>query len=206
MFRASLPLLIALLLVSTLALGTPIKSSYSLPPETEIFTLEVSRDSFLKQGSEKDNEGSNIILDLQSSDKHRPVIAFNQTQLVEVVENSIVQSAVLKLYVSDNGNNWGPSGNSIGVYRLLANWAEGNGWNQENNVAGAGSGVTWACAIDSDISNNNNDCSTQWNGGSFQTPAADSVLITSDVVNQWVELDVTSDIIAFLDGSATNYG
>lgn len=66
--------------------------------------------------------------------------------------------------------------------------------------------MTWACAIDSDISNNLNDCAVQWNGGSYQTPVTDTVLVTNGIGNEWIEFDVTSDVQAFLAGSASNKG
>jgi hypothetical protein len=195
-----------LLLAATIVPFVPAEKAYSLLPETESFIISAQKDSFLKQGSQSHNEGANLILDLQSSDKHRPVVAFDQNQIVNLLNGRQLSSAILKLYVNDNGNNWGPGGNNIGAYRLLTDWQEGDGWNLGNNIPGAGAGATWACPIDSDISNNQINCATQWDGGSFQSPATSSVLVTNNLVNQWISFNVTSDVKAFLDGSAVDYG
>lgn len=184
----------------------PIEKAYSLLPTTETFTFTAQKDSFIKQGSQTHNEGASVILNIISSDKHRPIIAFDINAIGAAVDGRPLQSAILRLYVTENGNNWGPDGNMIGAHKVLEDWHEGNGWNLGNSVAGTGSGVTWGCAIDSDISNNQNDCATQWDGGSFQSTATGSALIMNNLVNQWVEFNVTSDVQVFLDGTEPNYG
>lgn len=59
--------------------------------------------------------------------------------------------------------------------------------------------------MDSDIANNQANCVSQWNGGTFGAETS-AVLITNNMVNQWIEFDVTSDVQAFLNGTANNYG
>lgn len=58
-------LLALVLLAATTITSIPVYKSYSLPPETETYVVPVQKDSFLKQGSAKHNEGANPILDLQ---------------------------------------------------------------------------------------------------------------------------------------------
>jgi hypothetical protein len=168
--------------------------------------LNTTKDSFLTQGNAKQNEGINPILKIISSDKNRPVIAFDQTSVEIAAAGETLQSAKLRLYITDNGNNWGPTGRNIAMHSLTQNWEEGNGWNTGNNISGNGNGVTWNCPVDTDISNNQDDCITQWNGGSFTSIATDTVLITNNMVNQFIEFDVTSDVQAFLDGTQNNFG
>ena len=42
--------------------------------------------------------------------------------------------------------------------------------------------------------------------GSYVSTATDSVLITNDMINQFIEFDVTSDVQAYLDGTKSNFG
>lgn len=168
--------------------------------------LNATKDSFLTQGNAKQNEGINPILGIKSSDKFRPVIAFDQNRIEIAAAGETLQSAKLRLYITDNANNWGPNGRNIIIHTITQDWEEGNGWNTGNNISGAGNGVTWNCPIDSDISNNQDDCTVQWNGGSFEPALTDTVLITNDMINQFIEFDVTSDVQAYLDGTATNFG
>ncbi|MGI0077175.1 MAG: DNRLRE domain-containing protein, partial [Nitrosopumilaceae archaeon] len=168
--------------------------------------LNPIKDSFLTQGNAKENEGINPILRIISSDKNRPIIAFDQNRIDIAAVDETLQSATLRVYITDNGNNWGPDGRNIAVHRILEDWIEGNGWNTGNNISGNGTGTTWNCAIDSDISNNQDDCGVQWGGGNINSTATDIVLITNNMVNQFIEFDVTSDIQQFLGDTVTNHG
>jgi len=134
------------------------------------------------------------------------IIAFDQNKIEIAAAGETLQSATLRIYIVDNGNNWGPNGRNIGVHKILDDWDEGNGWNVGNNISGTGSGVTWNCAIDDDISNNQDDCAVQWDGGNIDATPTNTVLITNDMINQFIEFDVTSDIQAFVDGTASNFG
>lgn len=173
---------------------------------TSLDAIKVGKDSFLTLGNAKQNEGANEILRIISSDKNRPILSFDQSLITGRTESRMLSSATLRLYIVDNGNNWGPSGGTIVAHRLLSDWVEGNGWNVGNSTSGTGSGVTWNCSTDTNIANNQDDCNTQWNGGSFNTLPTSTVLITNNMVNQWIEFDVTADVQAFIDGTATNYG
>jgi hypothetical protein len=176
----------------------------TIPPGSSLSTMTTNRDSFITQGGPNSNEGANPTLRIISSDKNRPVVAFDQQQLITVVGEKTLQSAKLRLYIVDNGNNWG-SGKPVGSYMLLENWAEGNGWNVGNNIAGTNSGTTWNCPVDINISNNQNNCDTQWEGGNFISTPTNLILITNNMNNQWIEFDVTADVQNFLAGTA-NYG
>ncbi|MGI0004752.1 MAG: DNRLRE domain-containing protein, partial [Candidatus Nitrosotenuis sp.] len=171
---------------------------------SSLSAITSNRDSFITQGGPNGNEGANTILRIISSDKNRPVVAFDQQQIQLATSGKTLQSAKLRLYIVDNGNNWG-FGKPIGSYRLLDNWVEGNGWNVGNNIAGTGSGTTWNCPTDTNISNNQKNCDAQWNGGSFNLIPTNTLLITNSMNGQWIEFDVTSDVQGFLDGVA-NYG
>ena len=200
--------LIIILLTGTTLPIIPINSVYSTSIQNTQTTVDVlvSKDSFLTQGSQSNNEGANPILRIISSDKNRPLVSFDQNTINDNLKfGRTLQSATLRLYITENGNNWS-DGRTIEAHRLLDDWVEGNGWNVNNSISGTGSGTTWGCAIDSDISNNQNNCAIQWNGGMSASLPTGTVLMTNNMVNQWIEFDVTSDVQGFLDESMSNYG
>jgi hypothetical protein len=75
----------------------------------------------------------------------------------------------------------------LSAHRVIKPWTE--------------SGATWNCAIDSNPSNNNLDCSgpTRWSnaGGDFIATASGSVLLPLTLGSAVVEIDVTEDVREF---------
>jgi hypothetical protein len=132
-------------------------------------------------------------------------------------------SATLRLYIEYNGNNWGPDGRTIDVHKVLEEWTEGDGFNDkpitmpssqfnELKNRGNGNGVTWRCATDIEVNNQQTDCDTQWNGATFSATSTDTLTIFKDnpptgtiKTVGWIEFDVTSDVQAFLS-TEQNYG
>ena len=108
-----------------------------------------------------------------------------------------LQSASLKLSIAENSDNWGTTGRLVDVHRLLADWTEGNGHTigSQPNFRGTGEGVTWKCAKDSNIANQNDDCTSPWNGGTFATATAPSVLHLNNQTGD-VSWNVTADVQA----------
>ena len=82
---------------------------------------------------------------------------------------------------------------------LLEDFAEGNGKRSglslDESFPGEGPGVTWRCAEDIDISNQQTDCEDRWDGGSFASPTAPPVAHVNGLSGQ-VEWDVTDDVLA----------
>ncbi|MGH9857783.1 MAG: DNRLRE domain-containing protein, partial [Acidobacteriota bacterium] len=122
-----------------------------------------------------------------------------------------VLSAKLRLTITDNGNNWG-TGRTVDVHRLITNWEEGNG---TENDRGTGSGATWNCSIDSIIANQAKNCNgaTEWEMGKpnepEQHPWIETPSATQTITNNQtgvVEYDVTGDVQSFLSGTNNNYG
>jgi hypothetical protein len=74
------------------------------------------------------------------------------------------------LTIAEPTKGWGKKGGLVTVQKLEAPFAEGSGdsFNQKkkNQNPGSGAGVTWNCAVDSDISNTEAACDVQWLGGS----------------------------------------
>ena len=156
-------------------------------------TLFANADSFLRDGADNTNEGANNLLRIQSSGHNRVVVRFDMTGVSTVG----LQSATLVLTINQNADNWGPTGRLVDAHRLLADWTEGNGHNvgDQPNFRGPGEGVTWNCAKDSNIANMNDDCLSQWNGGTFAAATAAPVLHTNGLTGE-VSWNVTADVLA----------
>src|SRR6185295_1676870 len=126
----------------------------------------------------------------QQSGHNRSLVRFDQTAIASVLAGATLRSAHLELNVQANGDNWGTTGRTVAVHRLTSAWTE--------------AGATWSCADDSNSTNQQADCGSQWNGGAFTVAATASVLHKNGL-RGWVSFDVTSDLAAFL-GSTANYG
>ena len=92
-----------------------------------------------------------------------------------------LQSATLVLIIAENSNNWGTTGRLVDVHRLFVDWPEGNGRNDVMVGGGpgfrrSGQGVTWHCDNDTNIFNQDANCSLLWNSGSYAPATAANVL------------------------------
>src|SRR5262249_4838997 len=89
-------------------------------------------------------------------------------------------------------------GGVVEVHPLLEDFTEGNGKTLDvpfaQRTRGAGDGVTWACASDTNIANLRTDCSPSWKGGNFGA-VTDSVVHTNSTTGE-VSFDVTVDVVA----------
>jgi hypothetical protein len=151
--------------------------------QAQTFTLPATADAFLRQGSANQNHGSDATLQL-SGDGH-VLLRFDQAAIAAAVGSGRLVSASLELFVH-SASNWGADGRPVEAHRLTADWTE--------------AGVTWKCATDSNPANGKPDCATQWDGGSFEDDASDSIVQTS-AEYLWVPFDVTADVAAFLSGT-----
>ena len=184
---------------------------------TEVVTLQASADTYVRSGAPDTNEGGSSFLRLRASGENRALVRFDQAALAQAVGSGAVASASLELDIAENGNNWGSSGRTVSVFRLTSDWAEGNGFVDQGSPPnrGTGSGATWACAIDADISDQGKDCSgtTEWEMAKpnepelhpWAEPATHTVLITNGLTGT-ISFDVTADVQAFLAGGTPNHG
>ncbi|MEW6774692.1 MAG: putative Ig domain-containing protein [Bdellovibrionota bacterium] len=175
--------------------------------------LDAQGDTYVRGGSSNTNEGASSFTQVQSSGNNRALVRFSQVELESALGDGSLISATLELTITENGDNWGSTGRTVDAHRVTVDWAEGNGQVSGHNPSdrGAGSGATWNCAIDSNISNSAKDCigSTEWNmSGSGARPwvtvPTASLLITNSLTGA-VTWNVTSDVDAFLTGTG-NYG
>ncbi len=194
---------------STIGTG---KSFDVTPPQPVTTTFDAQADTYVRNGQNDRNYGSSPFIRVQSSGSNRGMVRFDQSALQAAVGTGTVTSATLRLTIADNGNNWGATGRTVDVYRMLADWAEGTG---TETSRGSGLGATWNCAIDSQIANQAKDCAgmTGWEMGQpnnlsvhpWASNASASQLITNAQTGV-VEYDVTADVTNFINGNLSNYG
>ncbi len=170
-------------------------SGIPIPP-LELTTIA---DSFLREGAQNRNEGANPHLFVQTSGHNRSLVAFDYAAITNYINShGGLTSAKLVLTIAENGTGWGASGRTIDAHRLTEGFAEGNGKDSglpnNQSTRGTGEGATWNCATDILIQNQNDDCSTQWNGGTFAAATAPSVTILNNQTGE-MEWDVTQDVL-----------
>jgi len=163
-------------------------------------TLFAEKDSFIREGIQNTNEGSNEVLRIMGAGliNNRALISFNLDDIQEVSSGKTLQSATIKLYVEKNNLQWN-DGQYISIHNLLTPWDEGNGVNAPVSNLIRSDGVTWNCPVDS-IS-----CNEKWNGGIFNENPSDSIWISNQVDDYWIKFDVTSDIYNYQEANE-NFG
>ncbi len=160
--------------------------------------ITADKDSFLRRGRKNHNEGANLLLHL--GNHRRLVIGFD----LSGVDASAVTSATLVLTINDDHPpaRWSRHGRPVHVHRLLKDWVEGNGkalgLPNPEKTHGTGEGVTWNCAIDTNIANHRADCHPKWRGGTFEATSSDQVVHTNGMSGE-VMWDVTADVQAGAD-------
>jgi hypothetical protein len=173
-------------------------------------SLVAVADTYVRRLASNTSEGASPDLSVTALGRHRSLIRFDQAEIEALVGAGTLVSATLELTVTGNGNNWGTTGRNVNLHRLTSVWEEGNGYvlGSPSPSRGTGSGATWDCAIDADISNTASDCSLSWsmlNGSApFDANPAATLLVTNGLAGA-VLLDVTADVAAFLEGTP-NHG
>jgi len=151
-------------------------------------TVLDSAGTTIKLDSPNQNFGSRPALTLKEGGS-RVLVGFDSAAIAAAVGSASLASATLRLYIGTNAANWGATGRTVDIYRVDAAWTE--------------TGATWNCAVDANPANSVADCATQWNGGTLEPDASDTVVITN-TSSGWIQFDVTADVQAFLAGTAND--
>lgn len=165
-----------------MALGDPVIANQDTYVASADNTSRGTRDSLVVDGT-----GSNRVL-----------VRMLQSDIAASVGSGTVTSAKLELTIKATNTGWPSGGATVSLHRVLKNWTE--------------AGATWNCAIDSNTGNSSADCSgqTAWSMTSGAGTAWDATAIAQATITNGktgvVSLDVTADVVAFLNGSKTNYG
>lgn len=192
---------------ATVALTANTTENFGIAPATT--TLTPSQNSFVEHDGQNANNGASTILELSYEGKDRALIQFNQSQIAAAIGDDPNYTASLVLTIASTNANW-DSGRQIDVDRMNQSWVEGNGSWFQNGNRGTGSGVTWNCSVDTNITNDSANCSgaTAWdmldeNSWPFVGTPTASATITNNETGT-VSFNVTSDVQAFLNGTAND--
>ncbi len=155
-------------------------------------TLYAEKDSFIREGVQNSNDGSNQVLRILGAGpiNNRALISFDLDDIPTISSGKAMESATIKLFVEKNNLRWG-DGQYISIHRLQTQWDEGTGINAPVSNLIKSNGVTWNCPVQ------NVDCSQKWEGGVFNKNPSDSIWISNQVDNYWIKFDVTSDILDY---------
>ncbi len=149
-------------------------------------TVPAAADATIEKGSPNKNLGAQATLVLKEGGS-RVLVRFDAAAITAAVGGGSLATAALQVYIGSNAANWGATGRTVDVYRLDAGWTE--------------AGATWNCGIDGAPGNGQADCAAQWNGGTAEDEATDTIVVTN-ASQGWVQFDVTADVAAFLAGTA----
>ncbi len=140
-----------------------------------------SADSWLNETSKNVNYGTGLYIEAKSNGKDgRGLVQFD---ISEIPTGSTVTSATLSLYISFKGTNWtGATTRTYDVHQVTTSWAEATvSWRVSD-------GGNWGTA-----------------GGDFNATPTASQPTTGTGTGVWMDWTVTSDVSAFVGGTA-NYG
>lgn len=164
-------------------------------PGKTVKLVSLLADSFLREGHPNQNEGANPFLVLRKQGSTRPVVQFD---LSAISLAGLTKATLVMSIASTPSSSWGNAGRPIEVRRLLQSWTEGNGKDvdvpESESTRGSGDGITWSCAIDSNITNHQQNCATDWNGGSLATRTAPTVNVVNGMTGE-ISFDVTQDVL-----------
>ena len=159
------------------------------PSSAVITTLSATADAYLRGALENTNTGSETFVRVRKTGPNRTLVRFDQAAIASAAAVGILQTATLQFNAEFSSTTWG-SGRLVDAHRVTVDWTE--------------AGTTWNCPIDTDPGNLDPDCAVQWAGGTFDATVTGSYTQT-DGFTGTVQIDVTSDVQAFLSGT-TNLG
>ncbi len=137
------------------------------PPDSDTTALQASADTTLWRDQPNRNDGHDPLLRLGSgATKKQIVIRFDGERLQRFLAGRLLTSARLRLSSAGRSGNW-----QLEIRPLTDNFVEGLG-NLAEQDFGVGTGATWNCAEDADVSDDVEDCLQSWSRSTFdRTPA-----------------------------------
>ena len=153
---------------------------------------EATADTRVRKGSSaarNKNYGDDSTMKSSKTNQNRTLVGFDKAGVEDRVGTGTLLRARLRIYIGSNLSGWGTTGRDLAAHRLKEAWDEDR--------------ATWKCASDSDLTNTSPDGTTWKMSGSnrcYDTTASATVRITNATTG-WIELDVTDDVLAWLDGT-----
>lgn len=174
------------------ALDTPASISGNNDSGTATLVVEAVQDSFIWPGDKNGNEGAAGALALAAAGPNAGVlVGFDLSSIdLETVEHA---ELVLNIQPDVPPSNWGGNDRFVHAHRVLEAWTEGNG-DSSRGITGAGPGITYNCAADTNIANKKADCAKSWKGGTYANPPTASAPHSNGLTGE-VGWNVTADVV-----------
>jgi hypothetical protein len=119
------------------------------PPDRDTTALAANGDAPLSPEEPNRNFGEAPLLTLGGRDGHAFVVQFEDARIQSFVDGGELTSAILRLSVAGRG-----SAKRLAIAPIFDGFVEGK--------STVGTGATWNCAEDADISDDDEDCLQQW--------------------------------------------
>ena len=119
------------------------------PPESDTTALAASGDTTLLGDEPNANSGDDPLLAVGSRAGNEMVVQFEDERIQRFVEGGELTSAILRLGIAEHG-----SPRRLEIVPLFEGFVEGEG--------STGTGATWNCAEDADLSDDEEDCLQHW--------------------------------------------
>jgi hypothetical protein len=134
------------------------------PPDTGQIALTASADTTPHRGRPNTNDGANPVLGLGGGRNAREIVLrFSEDRIRQLLGDGELIAATLRLsQVGKHGRT------RLAIRPLTGPFVEGNG-NPAELDRGMGTGATWNCAEDADISDHGEDCLQRWSRSTFDT-------------------------------------
>ena len=179
------------------------------PPDTATAALAASTDVTLDRDDRNRNRGAGLGLELVPFDGQHSndlVVRFGAQAIERFLEVGEPGVATLRLTVDDGASDLDAWHQAVTVRPLRGPFVEGNG-DAAALDQGTGTGATWYCAEDTDISDSTRDCEVYWKRFRWQVARSSGArqLEPEVVVDQdgrtvvRMSWDVTEDVAAGID-------
>jgi Zn-dependent metalloprotease len=177
-----------------------------MPASPRTLTFIANKDTLIRQHDPTRNEGKSPLLRLrgEAGRNTRVLVGFD----LAAVDVSQVKSAMLEMRVAAVDQTWPNMGAPVDAYPMSLDFVQGNGVfsgaDPSAQTPGTGSGSTWVCRSDTDISNGIDNCAPAdtWAAGApagspFPNGAATPpVVFTNWSASAAVRWNVTADVQA----------
>ncbi len=152
------------------------------PPDGNTTALPTSSDTTLLRNKPNRNTGEDLRLVVGSRGANEFVVHFADEHLERFLAGGVIRSAILRFSMADRG-----APRRLEIIPIVSNFVEGKD--------SMGTGATWNCAEDADVSDTAEDCLQQWPASRFargMTRKPDQ----QDLVARLIDFDVTADVKA----------
>lgn len=179
-----------------------VQQNLTIVSDTETIDIGASADNTIYSNNTNNSNGAGVNMVTGTADINGPRRALLRFATSGIPTGSTIGSATLQLtHTSPQGPTQLTGTRVVSMHRATAAWTEGTSNNASSGIgaAAAGGGATWANRVTGPA--------TAWTsqGGDF-VGAATGTMSVNDAPGLYASTDLATDVQAWLDGSASNFG